>query len=234
MLKCLLIDDEPLALQLLQDYVAQTPGLELAGSYTHGLEALQALEDKEVDLLFLDVQMPDLTGIQLSRILQDRYPIILTTAYEQYALEGYELNIVDYLLKPITLDRFLKAVQKARQRLSPSANPKAAPSDPLSFLFVKSEYKTVKIALDDVLYLESMDDYVRIHTQIERIMTLERLKYFESSLPPERFMRIHRSYLIALDKIDYIERNRVIIQDARLPIGGAYQEAFWKRIRLDS
>lgn len=235
MLKCLLIDDEPLALQLLQNYVDQTPGLERAGSYSHALEALKALEDIKVDLLFLDVQMPDLTGIQLSRILQDRYPVILTTAYEKYALEGYELNVIDYLLKPITFDRFLKAVQKAKQRiLSTEVHPPVESSGSPPYLFVKSEYKTVKIAFDDILYLEGMDDYVRIHTPTERIMTLERLKYFESTLPSSRFLRIHRSYLIALDKIDYIERNRVVMGEVRLPVGGAYQEGFWKRVRTDS
>lgn len=236
MLNCLVIDDEPLAIRLLSDYVNKTDGLTLAGSFTSAIQALQFVEQSSVDLILLDVQMPDLTGLQFSKIINGKIPIILTTAYEQYALEGYELNVIDYLLKPISLERFLVAIHKARQRIQPAPLPTnisesrgSSPAHP-GYIFVKTSYKTQKVNLDDILYFEGLGDYVRIHTTSERIMTLENMKHFAVTLPADRFIRVHRSFLIALDKIEFIERNRIIIQETYLPIGGTYQKEFWNRI----
>ncbi len=240
MLNCLIIDDEPLAIRLLSDYVNKTDGLALGGSFTNAIEALQFVQQEPVDLIFLDVQMPELTGIQFGKIVKGQVPIILTTAYEQYALEGYELDIIDYLLKPISLERFLVAVQKARRVINVSQPASSdtgsiASATPATlhpgYIFVKTSYKTQKINLDDIHYLESLGDYVRIHTSEEKVMTLENMKHFAATLPEERFMRVHRSYLIAIEKIEYIERNRIIIQEQHIPIGATYQEAFWERIK---
>jgi len=233
MLKCLVIDDEPLAISLLSDYVKKTEGLELAGSFTNPIEALHFIEATTIDLLFLDVQMPELTGLQLGKILRGRIPIILTTAYEEYALQGYELDVIDYLVKPISLERFLVAVQKARSRLLPASDEaaKTPAAGSSNYIFVKTNYKTQRINLDDILYLEGLGDYVQIHLPGERVLTLMNMKDLVEILPSDRFMRVHKSYLIAFDKIDYIERNRILINKQRIPIGPTYQEAFWKRIQ---
>lgn len=233
MLKCLVIDDEPLAISLLSDYVKKTDGLELAGSFTNPIEALHFIEETAVDLLFLDIQMPELTGLQFGKILRGRIPIILTTAYEEYALQGYELDVIDYLVKPISFERFLMAVQKARSRVLPSPTEpvQASVANTSNYIFVKTNYKTQRINLDEILYLEGLGDYVQIHLPDERVLTLMNMKDLVEMLPAERFMRVHKSYLVAFDKIDYIERNRILINGQRIPIGPTYQEAFWKRIQ---
>ena len=185
MLQCVIIDDEPLAIQLLADYVDQTAGLMLLHTFSNPIEAIHFLQEQPADLLFLDVQMPELTGIQVMKILNQRFPIILTTAYEQYALDGYDHHVVDYLLKPIPYDRFYQAVQKAttnNQSLEPQ---QAATSS--SYLFVKTEYRLQRIDHADIAYLEGQGDYVAIHTSAGRIMTLENMKHFEQVLPATSF-----------------------------------------------
>jgi len=235
MIRCIIIDDEPLAGQLLAAYAARSADLELSGTFSNPIEALHFLGDNEVDLLFLDIQMPELTGIQLMKITKGKYQIVLTTAYEQYALESYEFAVTDYLLKPISLDRFLLAVEKVKSRretpasTTPSAPASAPPAR--NFLFVKSGHKTMRINYTDIIRLESMSNYVTIHTPTEKIMTLENMSALVESLPADRFVRIHRSHAIALDKIDFIERNRVVINDEYLPISDGYREAFWKLVK---
>ncbi len=243
MIRCIIVDDEPLAGQLLSAYTARSADLELLGTFSNPIEALHFLGTHEVDLLFLDIQMPELTGIQLMKIANGKYQIILTTAYEQYALESYEFSVTDYLLKPISLDRFLLAVKKAKDRRSatqPLTNnaPEsqtgiASTSAPpvRDYLFVKSGHKTVRIDYADIIRLESMNNYVTLHTPTEKIMTLENMSALIDSLPAERFVRIHRSHAIALDKIDFIERNRVVVQGEYLPISDGYREAFWKLVK---
>ncbi len=232
MLRCLIIDDEPLAVKLLQDHVQACPNTILAEAFHNPIKAMQALDEVEVDLIFLDVQMPELSGVQFAKIVQGKYPVVLTTAYPDYALEGYELDIVDYLLKPISLGRFERAVEKVmdRQEVRPvaSASAKTDPVPPV--LFVKSGYKTQRIDLEDIRYLEGLSDYVRIQTGEGPVLTLDTLKNFTETLPGERFVRVHKSWIVALPHIDYIERNRIVIGDQRIPIGGTYQEEFWKRI----
>jgi two-component system LytT family response regulator len=229
MLKCMLIDDEPLAVQLLADYIEKTDSVELAQSFTDPIQALHFVQENPVDLIFLDVQMPELTGIQLMKILKQRYPVILTTAYEQYALDGFEHNVVDYLLKPISYDRFFRAVQKVAQNRP--AGPEAIEDAPRDFIFVKSEYRVVKIDLKDIFFLEGLSDYVAIHLADRKILTLENMKHFEQILPADQFIRVHKSYLIAFSKIDFIERNRVVIGKKWIPVSDTYKKAFWERIK---
>ncbi|MEM8525291.1 MAG: LytTR family DNA-binding domain-containing protein [Bacteroidota bacterium] len=232
MIKCLIIDDEPLAIQLLADYVQKSKDLELVDTFSNPIEALHFLGVNEVDLLFLDIQMPELTGIQLMKITKGKYEVILTTAYDQYAMEGYDFDVVDYLLKPISLDRFMLAVEKVKKRLAveePStvAKEKIKPKD---YIFVKSGYKTLKINLSDILHLESLGDYVAIHTSKEKILTLENMSHFEDILPAEDFLRVHRSHIISISKIDFIERNRVVIAEKYIPISATYQSTFWEHV----
>ncbi len=233
MISCIIIDDEPLAIQLLSDYVNKTDGIELTKTFTNPIEALQFLGETPVDLVLLDIQMPELTGIQFMKIMNQKTHFILTTAYDQYALEGYEYDVIDYLLKPISVDRFLIAMNKAKDRILQTDTPPLtfqAPSQAKPYIFVKTEYKVKKINLSDILYFEGMGDYVNIQTLEGKILTLEKIKSFVQRLPEEEFIRIHKSYIISLEKIDFIERNRVIINEKYIPIGSTYQEAFWNQV----
>lgn len=239
MIRCLIVDDEPLAGQLLAAYAERSPDLEVAKTFSNPIEALHYLSDNPVDLLFLDVQMPELTGLQLMKIARGDHQVVLTTAYQEYALESYEFAVTDYLLKPISLDRFLLAVEKVKDRMatdSPASLTNAAPAAaPLAttrdFLFVKSGHKTVRVSYDDIIRLESMSNYVMLHTAVEKIMTLENMAVLMEVLPAERFVRIHRSHAVALDKIDFIERNRVVIGEDYLPISDGYKEGFWAMVK---
>jgi DNA-binding LytR/AlgR family response regulator len=194
------------------------------------MEGLEVLQKNSVDLLFLDIQMPEITGITLLKILQKKPLVILTTAYSEYAIESYELDVVDYLLKPITFDRFLKAVDKASQRLMtaiPSASPeKNAPESGQSFVFVKDGTKLVKINFDDILYVEGLKDYVTIHTRLQKVVSLQRLKSLEMQLPADKFIRIHHSYIIAFKAIDVIHKGEVQIGSALIPISDSYRKTF--------
>jgi DNA-binding LytR/AlgR family response regulator len=229
-LNCLIVEDEPLARNLLVDYVGKIPYLTLVSACSTPLAALEVLRSKQIDLMFLDIQMPEITGISLLKTLQKKPLVILTTAYSQYALESYELDVVDYLLKPITFDRFLKAVDKAGQRMNTGAIPlpqekqqtEAAPP----FVFVKDGTKLVKILWEDILYVEGLKDYVTIHTRTQKVVTLQRLKILETQLPADRFIRIHHSYIIALKAIDAIHKGEVQIGNAFIPISDSYKKAF--------
>lgn len=233
-MRCLIIDDEPLAIQLLSAYVERSPDLEVAGTFSDPIAALHFLTETPVDLLFLDVQMPELTGIQLLKIVRGAHDVVLTTAYEEYALAGYEFDVADYLLKPISLDRFLLAVDRVKNRRA-TANPAPAPAAPpppaLDYLFVKSGHRTVRVDMAYLIRLESMSNYVALHTPTEKILTLENLSHYESVLPAADFVRIHRSHIVALAKIDFIERNRVVVGGDYLPISEGYREGFWERVR---
>jgi two-component system LytT family response regulator len=178
-LKCLVIDDEPLAIQLLSEYIRKTEQVTLQGSYSNPIEALQYLQENDADLLFLDVQMPELTGVQLMKILNNRFSVILTTAYEQYAVDGFEHQAIDYLMKPISYERFYQAVQRAVERIVQPTTALQAPSN--AYIFVKSEYRVQKIDLDSILYLEGLGDYIAIHTKEGKVLTLENLGHFEKT-----------------------------------------------------
>ena len=239
MIRCLIVDDEPLALHILEDYISKIPFLQLVKATTNPIEALTLVQEKQVDLVFLDVQMPELTGIQFLRIANGKAKVILTTAYPQYALEGYELDVIDYLLKPIAFDRFFKSVQKAQAVLQPAAAPAPAPlhdpapqqkqKDLLSdFIFVKTEHKIQKVYLNDILFIEGLKDYISIFTPAERIITLQNMKKMEDALPEQHFIRVHKSYIVSINKIDSIERSRIFIGDKIIPVGDTYREEFFK------
>jgi DNA-binding LytR/AlgR family response regulator len=232
MLRCVIIDDEPLALQLLSDYARKTPGLELAETFSNPIEALQYLQGQSDLFLLLDVQMPELTGIQVMKILNQRLPVILTTAYEQYALEGYDHDVVDYLLKPVSYDRFYQAIQKVQSRLlAPSAQvPENQAVAARNYFFLKTEYRVQRVDFDAIYYLEGQGDYVAVHTTKGRILTLENMKALEQELPDEAFLRVHRSYIVSLSKIEYIERNRIVINGERIPVSDSYKKAVAARI----
>jgi two-component system LytT family response regulator len=238
MIRCLVVDDEPLALHILEDYISKIPFLQLVKATTNPIEALSLVQNNDVDLVFLDVQMPELTGIQFLKIANGKAKVILTTAYSQYALEGYELDVVDYLLKPIAFDRFYKSVQKVQSIIHPSAVPAAAPvpepaqqQDLLNdFIFVKTEHKIQKVYLHDILFIEGLKDYISIYTPTERIITLQIMKKMEDALPEKHFIRVHRSYIVALNKIDSIERSRIWIKDKIIPVGDTYRDPFFKII----
>lgn len=234
-LNCIVVDDEPLAIALLSDYIQKTPGLSLIASTSDPLKALKLAKDDNIDLVFLDMQMPELTGLQFMKILQKKCMVIITTAYSEYALESYDHHVVDYLLKPITFDRFLVAVEKAQERSAAIAPPvKVQAMLPLQnqFIFVKTDYRLVKISLDDIYYLEGARDYVIIHTPNEQILTLQSMKSLEDELPNDQFMRIHKSYVIALNKISFIERGRVSINQQLIPISEMHKDRLLEKLKL--
>lgn len=230
MTNCLIIDDEPQAVALLADYVKKSMHLNLVGSYTNPIEAFHFMNEHKIDLLFLDIQMPELTGIQLYKMIRNKSQVIFTTAYEQYAVDSYSLDVVDYLLKPISFERFLLSVEKYKKRLlssDPLVQNTATKND---YIFVKSGYRTLKINFSDILYFESLSDYVAIHTESGKILTLETMFYFESNLPSEQFIRVHRTYIISIAKINFIEKNRIVINEKYIPISKTYIEDFRKII----
>lgn len=241
-LKCIAVDDEPLALDIIEDYVSKVPFLELVKRTENAIEALQMVQAGGIDLVFLDIQMPDLTGIQFLKIANGKSNYILTTAYPQYALESYDLNVSDYLLKPIAFDRFYKAVEKVHNQVKVtepivppqpilSSSPFSAAIQPVQdFIFVKTEHKIQKIELTDILYIEGLKDYISIFTRTERVITLQNMKKMEETLPPRQFVRVHKSYIISIDKIESIERSRIAICGKIVPIGDTYRDEFFKRI----
>lgn len=228
MLKCCILDDEPLAIKLLSGYVAKTPLLELTLATTDPFKALATVQSGEVDLILLDIQMPELTGIQFMKIIDNKCGVILTTAYKDYALQGFEFDVIDYLLKPISFEKFHAAIQKATQRL----NTQLPPKEYNHYLFVKSEHRLIKVNFDEIFYFESFRDYITIHTTSDKIMTLQSLRSFEETLPSDKFLRIHKSHLIAIDKISAIENNRILINNTFLPIGEVYRDQVFTKLQL--
>lgn len=225
------IDDEPLALDVVEHHIQKIPFLQLNAKFCDAFEAIQFLCREKVDLIFLDIQMPQLTGFEFLRTIQHKPMIILTTAYPNYALESYDMDVIDYLLKPIPFERFLKAVNKVQQRILPPQQASSAEMMPLpvmapEYIFVKTDYKTVKILLDEVLYVESFKDYVIFHLKHEKIQSLLSIKAVESFLNQEHFVRVHRSFIVALDKIEAIERASITIGKHIIPIGDNYKESF--------
>lgn len=224
MYRCLVIDDEPLALNILAGFIRSTSGLLLVDVTTNPVHGLRRVQAGEADLVFLDIQMPELSGIQFMQLVANQCKIILTTAYPEFAIDGYEYNALDYLLKPISFERFLKAIQKL------PALPGKLPEQP-GYIFVKSEYKLLRVEINEIFYLESLRDYVAIHTiDGNKILTLQSLASFEKELPAHLFCRIHKSYIIALNKISFIEKSKVVINNQYLPVGEFYKTDFWKRI----
>ena len=228
MINCLIVDDEPIALDILEGYVRKTPFLELRGRCNGVVEALQQMQHQSIDLLFLDIQMPDVNGIEFSKTLSDKVKVIFTTAFEQYALEGFKVNALDYLLKPFNYQEFLKAAMKAKTWFDLVENKAASPVMTKDSLLVNSDYKLVKINLKDVLYFEGLKDYVKIYQEgvTRPVMTLMTLKSLEEQLPTDQFMRVHRSYIVNLDRINAIERSAILIDKASIPIADKYKDQF--------
>jgi DNA-binding LytR/AlgR family response regulator len=222
-INCTIIDDEPLAAGLLKSYVEKTPFLNLIGTYGSAIEAMKDLREHPVQLLFLDIQMPELSGIEFAKILPHETKIIFTTAFQQYAIEGYKVNALDYLMKPISYDDFLKAADKALEWFSVTQKQDTYARD--RFMFVKSDYKLVRIALDDILYIEGLKDYVRIFLQDgQKIMSLMNMKELEEYLPRPEFLRTHRSYIVHMSKAQSIDRFRIVFGQEYIPISDSYKE----------
>ena len=224
-LKCCVIDDEPLAVDLLASYVEKTPYLILDSTYTTAVQAVERIMQGDIDLVFCDIQMPNLNGLDFSRLVENKTLIIFTTAYDQYAVDSYKVNAVDYLLKPISYSQFLRASQKALSLVSMMSNNDVAEHE--DFIYVKSDYKLRQIQLNDILYIEGLKDYVKIYVENEQhpILSLVRLKSLEDMLPVERFLRVHRSFIVQGCKIKTIERNRIVFGNEYIPIGDTYKNA---------
>lgn len=223
-LNCAIIDDEPLAGELLASYAKKTPFLNLTGTYNSAISAIRELRNNPVDVIFLDIQMPELSGIEFAKILPKESKIIFTTAFNQYAIEGYKVNAIDYLLKPISYDDFLKASNRAFEWFNTTHKQEAYLKD--RFILVKSDYKLHRISLDDIMYIEGLKDYVRIYLENgNKIMSLMNMKKLEDYLPKPEFMRTHRSYIVHMNKITTIDRFRIVFGDVYIPISDSYKES---------
>lgn len=234
-IRCLAIDDEMLALDLIEDNIKKVPFLELVQKCRSALEAMEVMRNQQIDLLFLDIQMPDISGIQLLKSLHHKPMVIFTTAFSKYATEGYDLDVVDYLLKPYSFERFLKAVHKVQEYLDlrdraagqPNAREMVG-SD--GFLFVKADYKLYKINLKDILYVEGLKDYVKIYISEKPIITQMSMKTLEEKLPSRDFIRVHRSFIVAFNKIDFIQKQMLTIGNKEIPISEHYRDQLFKII----
>ena len=242
-MKCIIIDDEPLALNIIKSYCEDLGTLEVAGVYTNALDALPLLNSVKIDLIFCDIEMPQINGIDFIKTLIQQPMFIFTTAYPEYALEGFELNAVDYLVKPVPFPRFVKAVSRARElhllkndtqgntiHLSSSQGVEGK-ADPV--IFVKADYNNVSIKLEDIRFVQGLKDYLKIHIETNKpILTLMNFKEILAKLPPQNFIRVHRSFIVNIHHIESIQRNKIVISDIRIPIGDSYKEEFFKRIGI--
>lgn len=245
MIRCLAVDDEAYATKIIADYIHKIPFLELVGTTTSAIEALTKVQQGDIDLVFLDIQMPDLTGIQFLKLCGSKCKVILTTAYPEYALDGYEHDVIDYLLKPIAFDRFLKSANKAHAQIMPvktasATNPAVQNQENLvqnsaanEYMFIKGESKNkfLKVNYDDILYIEGLKNYVSLFTAGQRMVTYQTLRDLETQLPQPPFYRVHKSYIISVDKIRMVDGNQVYIGEQPIPIGETYRDGFLKVIR---
>ncbi|MFZ4522381.1 MAG: LytR/AlgR family response regulator transcription factor [Bacteroidales bacterium] len=234
-IRCLIIDDEPLAQRVIERYAENVPFLEIVQMCNSAIEAIDVLHNVEVDLLFLDINMPRLSGMDFLKTLKNPPLVIITTAYAEFAIQGYELDVVDYLMKPFAFDRFYKAIQKAEELIRGKEHRYADVKEPEkqddTFIFIKSSKKTYKVNLEDILYIEALGDYVKIYTTEKMIISYQSLKNIETLLPATSFPRIHKSFIIAMSRIDLIEGNHVKIKDRLIPIGTNFKNDFEKLIK---
>lgn len=229
---CMIVDDEPLAIALLKDYIIKIPFLDLVEATTDALYALDKIQNNSIDLLFLDIQMPDIDGIQFMKIIQHKSKVILTTAYKEYALEGYKHSVIDYLLKPISFSQFYESTLKAKKNFNTKTDiitEKEGIQDK-DFIFVKTDGKFVMVLFNEILYIEGLKDYILIHLKKEKLIVLENLKDIEAKLPSNDFKRIHRSFIVKLNKISVVEGNRIQLDDKIIPIGETYRNDFFEWI----
>ena len=233
MISCIAIDDEPLALKQIAHYIDKTPFLVLLEQFESALQAISFLQDNEVDLMFVDINMPDLSGMDFVKALNNPPKVIFTTAYSEYALEGFRVDAIDYLLKPIGYSDFLKAAEKANERIKPKVSSSTRIESDEKFLFIKSEYKILRIILSDIKYIESKSEYLRIHIENQHpVMALMSMKKIEEFLPANSFMRVHRSFLVNLNKITTVERSRIVFdKDVYIPVSEQYKTKFQKYLK---
>ena len=226
MLKCLAVDDEPLALELLEDNISKVPFLELVDKCENAIEAMQVLKEKEIDLVFLDIQMPGLTGLQFIESLDKKPMFILVTAYEKYALQGFDLNVVDYLVKPVPLDRFVRACNKAYDYYLSKQKP-ADNAPAINYLFVNVDYSLLKVNFSDIMWIEGLKDYIKINLKStsKPVVTRMSMKSIEDALPSSKFIRVHKSYIIAVDYVTAVRKNNVFIGQTEIPVSDSYPGA---------
>lgn len=223
-INCIIIEDEPLAMERAKEFVQKVSFLKLLQTFDNGLDAISFLKTETVDLIFLDIQMDEFTGIHLLESLNHRPAVVITSAFNEYAVKGFDLNVTDYLLKPYTFERFMLAAHKVYDNL------KSVKKDTKDFIFIKTEYRLEKVCFDQILFIEGMRDYRQIHTLEKKIMTLETFRELESKLPSDQFMRVHKSFLVSLSKIESIERDRIKIHKELIPISETYRENFYRSI----
>ncbi len=230
-INCIVIDDEPLAVSKLEGFISKVSELSLIRTFDNAIEAIGWLKENSIDLIFLDIQMEQLTGIQFLEATGTASRIIITTAYDQYAIRGFELNVTDYLLKPFSFQRFVQAVNKVMDYFTQKheANQPSQKDD--SYIFVKTEYRLERVDIDDILYIEGMKDYLRIICTGRKIMTLQSFSKIEESLPSNKFCRVHKSFIVAIDKIKSVERGVILIAGQRIPVSNTYKESFYSRIK---
>jgi two-component system LytT family response regulator len=231
MIKCIAIDDEPLALRQITEYIKDTPFLELTGTFDNAIEALTYLNENEIDLMFVDIQMPGLNGLDLVKSLKHRPEVVFITAFSEYALDGFKLDALDYLLKPLDYSSFLKAANKALSNFKLKNNAKEKLNTTLDHIFIKSEYKIIRIELDKIRYIEGDRGYLRFFLENAKpVMTLLSMKKIEEKLPSEKFIRVHRSYIVNLNKITMIERSQIIFDEVRIPVSDQFKEKLQRYI----
>lgn len=230
-LKCAIVDDEPLALGLLESYIKKTSFLELSGSYSSAIQAMKYLPEHPVDILFLDIQMPELNGLEFSRMVPEDTRIIFTTAFDQYALDGYRVNALDYLLKPISYSDFIEAINKAVQwfelrQKADKQSTNAGSENKKDYIYVKSDYKLIQIELNKILYIEGLKDYIKIHLEGEErpILSLVSMRAMEEKLPTDQFIRVHRSFIVQKQKIKVIDKGRIVFGKEYIPISDSYKQ----------
>jgi len=227
-IQCIVVDDEPLAVQVIEGFIAKMPELQLQRSFSNPLEALAWLkQEPSVRLVFLDIQMPELTGVEFMQLLQNQVDVVIISAYDEYALEGFQYEATDYLLKPVSFERFVKAVQKVvnkqQKDISLVQN---------EFIFIRTDKRIVRVNLSEILFIEALRNYVAIQTITQKILTLQNLRGIEEILPPQKFIRVHKSFIVAIDKIDSVERQRIFIGAHTVPIGDTYMKQFFEAIKM--
>ncbi len=226
-INCIVVDDEIPAIEQMEDYINRVPFLKLLASFNNGIEPMSFLQSNNVELMFLDIEMEGFTGLQLIKSLRNPPRIILTTAYDQYALNAYELNVTDYLLKPISFERFMQSIDKVFDYYMNSGGKESSGLQyKRDYFFVKTEYRMQRINFDDILFIEGMKEYLMIHTTSDKIMTLQSFKSMEESLPANNFIRVHKSFIVALNKVESVEKNRITIGNQLIPVSNTYREAF--------
>lgn len=226
-ISCIIVDDEPVAREILENYIAKIPSIEVIKSCSNALEVMEVLNHQKVELLFLDINMPDISGLSLAKSIRNQTKIIFTTAYREYAIDGFDLHVIDYLLKPFSFDRFLEAIQKFHQQRQTQGNEKSSSTTNKNsddFIFVKSDRKMLKLNLKDILYLESLSDYIKIHTTEKTVITRETFANIERKIPAAQFLRVHRSFIVAIAHIESFTKEHIEIRKKAIPISRGYKQ----------